>query len=145
MSQRVDKASTVTYSMHMRKKKIGFIERKERMRSLRATGMSYQNIGNVFGISRQRVHAILSGYQRLQSCARTNGWYAYIKNGIFMRDSHQCQKCGTNKKLIIHHIDGDARNNGLRNLVTLCPPCHAKLHSALRLLEEVDKGGLITE
>ena len=28
---------------------------------------------------------------------------------------------------LIHHIDGDPRNNGINNLVLLCPNCHSKV------------------
>lgn len=38
-------------------------------------------------------------------------------------------KCGrTPKKILIHHIDGNRRNNLLSNLKPLCPSCHVKLH-----------------
>lgn len=41
-----------------------------------------------------------------------------------------CEKCGTDKKLEIHHIDRDWSNNDLSNLKTLCRTCHAKQHHA---------------
>lgn len=35
-----------------------------------------------------------------------------------------CEKCGTNKRLQIDHIDGNTSNNNPENLMTLCHPCH---------------------
>lgn len=51
------------------------------------------------------------------------------------RDNYTCQRCGTNEKLHIHHIDGRGtttprceRNNALDNLQTLCCSCHTTVH-----------------
>ncbi len=41
-----------------------------------------------------------------------------------------CQVCGaTNRRLHVHHIDGNGLNNNLDNLITLCVPCHRRAHS----------------
>jgi hypothetical protein len=60
---------------------------------------------------------------------------------ILRRDRHRCFCClapdaalgGSDPEsrrglFHIHHIDGDFTNNAIRNLVTLCPLCHACLH-----------------
>ncbi len=58
------------------------------------------------------------------------------------RDNWECQECGMsqeqsivlfNRKLVLHHIDGQGRNSedknhNLDNLITLCPRCHGKIH-----------------
>jgi len=52
------------------------------------------------------------------------------------RDGFKCVKCGNNKSPHVHHIDNNGtgkemnqRNNSLENLVTLCNPCHMKVHA----------------
>lgn len=70
-------------------------------------------------------------------------------NRIFAlnRDNWTCQKCGmTNEEhrikfgraISVDHIDGNGRhskvkNNSLKNLITLCLPCHTKKDNARRL------------
>jgi 5-methylcytosine-specific restriction endonuclease McrA len=52
------------------------------------------------------------------------------------RDGYTCQSCGASPDYLeVHHIDGRGsmlpvaeQNNDLTNLVTLCGPCHAKVH-----------------
>jgi hypothetical protein len=71
----------------------------EQMRELRQAGCSYGSIGAVYGVSRQRIHQLV-----------------------------KCQQCGATSNLIVHHLDGNNRNNDVANLVTLCNPCHLGLH-----------------
>lgn len=50
---------------------------------------------------------------------------------IFENNSfeYKCSLCGeTNKKLDIHHIDGNYKNNNIENLEYLCRSCHMKQH-----------------
>lgn len=56
------------------------------------------------------------------------------KPQIRERDGNQCVACESPNNLHVHHIDMDATNNRWRNLVTLCMPCHMKLHGADRSL-----------
>ena len=56
-----------------------------------------------------------------------------IREKILQRDNFQCQICGNEEKLCVHHIDGtnylkSNTNNDLENLITLCKSCHSKLH-----------------
>ena len=99
------------------------------MLELKVAGYSYGDIGKLYNISRQRVHQLISGYGRnLKRLNRHNGNYWKLHNMILSRDNHICQKCGSNEKPIVHHIDGDDNNNELANLITLCAKCHLNLH-----------------
>jgi len=57
-----------------------------------------------------------------------------LKEAIRKRDNYTCQECGVRqdemcsylKKLDVHHIDYDKRNNDPINLISLCRGCHAK-------------------
>jgi hypothetical protein len=39
-----------------------------------------------------------------------------------------CERCGIDKNLDVHHIDHNPLNNDLDNLKTLCDSCHTKTH-----------------
>lgn len=52
-----------------------------------------------------------------------------LKQQIRDRDKHTCQECGFNeekldRKLSIHHIDYNKKNNNQNNLISLCRSCH---------------------
>jgi len=54
-----------------------------------------------------------------------------LKEKIRKRDNHTCQDCGkiqkeNDKKLDVHHIDGNDTNNIEKNMITLCQSCHWK-------------------
>jgi 5-methylcytosine-specific restriction endonuclease McrA len=105
------------------------VNRTERMSELRSKGYGYGKIGKLFGISRQRVHQILSGYKDPEA----------IRSGIYdnrdillSRDNNQCQICHGSENLIIHHIDKDDHNNNWDNLIVLCNRCHLELHRPKR-------------
>ncbi len=107
------------------------MNRKESMQGLRSKGLSYGQIGKLWGISRQRVHQILSGYENNLKAIRENGWYGTMRLIVLERDNHKCTKCGGSNNLLIHHIDGDDNRNRENNLVTLCHSCHAFIHKEL--------------
>ncbi len=50
------------------------------------------------------------------------------------RDNYHCQKCdiGGEDDLLVHHIDRNKKNNKSFNLLTVCLPCHAKIHNNYR-------------
>lgn len=103
--------------------------RKANMLRLKELGYSYGAISQLYGISRQRVHQIISGYSKnLKRVSRHNGCYWKIYNMVLNRDSHICQKCGSDEKVIVHHIDSNDDNNEIANLITLCNKCHLDLH-----------------
>lgn len=58
-----------------------------------------------------------------------------LKESIRKRDNYICQECGktqeqnlkeVDRKLEVHHIDGDDTNNVLKNMIALCKSCHSK-------------------
>ncbi len=54
-----------------------------------------------------------------------------LKEAIRSRDNRKCQICNKSevdegRKLSVHHIDYDKRNNDPKNLITLCLLCHQK-------------------
>ena len=108
------------------------------MATLREQGLSYQDIGVLFNISRARVHQVLSGYTLLNGSK--NGWYGKIKAQVLERAEGHCQICGKQKELIIHHIDGNDETNSLRNLIAVCRTCHAVMHRKNRTCKDYDVG-----
>lgn len=47
----------------------------------------------------------------------------------FEKYGRRCKMCGTQKGQIdIHHIDGNHRNNDIKNLTVLCASCHGITH-----------------
>jgi 5-methylcytosine-specific restriction endonuclease McrA len=45
------------------------------------------------------------------------------KNLILVRDNFTCQKCHSNSKLTVYHINRDPLNSNPSNLITLCEDC----------------------
>jgi hypothetical protein len=55
----------------------------------------------------------------------------FLKEGVRKRDDYVCQECNKTqeelkRKLYIHHIDYDKKNNRNLNLISLCLKCHAR-------------------
>lgn len=52
------------------------------------------------------------------------------RHQVFRRDGYKCQDCGSNLRLIAHHLC--LRKKGgtdlIENLITLCDSCHKKRH-----------------
>jgi len=55
-------------------------------------------------------------------------WNNMLKRRIMERDNFRCEKCGTNRGLLVHHIDEDKQNCNPDNLITCCRSCHSKIH-----------------
>lgn len=51
-----------------------------------------------------------------------------ISHEIMQRDGQKCKMCGKRSDLIVHHIDKNKQNDTVTNLITLCRPCHTKVH-----------------
>ena len=56
--------------------------------------------------------------------------WAYKRNLVLERDNHQCKRCGSTRKLAVHHLSGYnlLPNEPIACLVTLCSKCHQKQH-----------------
>lgn len=59
-----------------------------------------------------------------------------LKELIRKRDNYTCQECGKtqeqnlkehDRKLDVHHIDGNDTNNIEENMITYCRKCHRKI------------------
>lgn len=62
-------------------------------------------------------------------CAKA---FREMRRLVLARDQHSCVFCGeTNKKLHVHHLDGNPTNNAAANLVTLCALHHKRIHAAM--------------
>jgi 5-methylcytosine-specific restriction endonuclease McrA len=66
---------------------------------------------------RPRLRLDLAAYQRLREQA-------------LARDGWRCQFCGSVAGVEVHHIEPRSRlgNDREDNLITLCTPCHRKVH-----------------
>lgn len=64
------------------------------------------------------------GISFLPYCQRFN---KILKTAIKDRDNHTCQLCGTNKKLMVHHIHYD-KENCYPDLITLCNSDNSKVN-----------------
>lgn len=56
------------------------------------------------------------------------GWED-IRLPILARDRYQCQICGIDNGLTVHHKNMDRTINTDDNLITLCWDCHKKVHN----------------
>lgn len=57
------------------------------------------------------------------------------KDALLDEYDHRCAVCGGDRPQV-HHIDEDASNNDLRNLLPLCPNCHLRdQHNPTRKVE----------
>jgi hypothetical protein len=62
-----------------------------------------------------------------------SGWREAHAEARKLRKRVACETCGaTNKRLHVHHEDGDWSNNELSNLKVLCGACHARVHMRVR-------------
>lgn len=43
-------------------------------------------------------------------------------------DVSECEICGSQRYLVVHHIDKNRKNNARENLVKVCRSCHSKIH-----------------
>ena len=60
-----------------------------------------------------------------------------LKEEVRKRDHRKCVDCGISerslrKRLSIHHVDGNKKNNTMDNLISLCLSCHYKRELSLK-------------
>ncbi len=60
-----------------------------------------------------------------------SGEWRKLRSVILQRDNFTCQYCGYHSKKyqIVHHIDGNPKNNSHENLVIICQMCNLVEHS----------------
>ncbi len=56
--------------------------------------------------------------------------YKNLRHQVLRRDGWRCQSCGTISNLEVHHQEFRSHSGGDSedNLITLCAPCHARVH-----------------
>jgi hypothetical protein len=76
-------------------------------------------------------HPNWKGDDYLRTDYRGPNW-RFLRVQILERDNYTCQHCGATDRLVVHHIElySINKNNNPRNLITLCMPCHWKVHFA---------------
>lgn len=61
---------------------------------------------------------------------KTGAAWQQARQETLERDGYRCQNCGATERLNVHHVQawhpGD--DHALGNLVTVCVPCHVRLH-----------------
>lgn len=112
---------------------------KDKIIELRDKGLSYEQIGRLLGLSKQRIFQI---YQ--QTTLNRDRTIQSIFKIVKTRDGYKCQwgeKCVRKSyppnKMVIHHIDFNEQNNNIKNLITLCPSCHTYFH--LHMADRIDR------
>lgn len=94
-------------------------ERNRRIREEAAKGRTYQDIGDEFGISRQRVDQIM---KPVRARARMRLTHALASGDIERAD--QCSRCGDEGDIQAHHPDYDRP----LEVEWLCVSCHVEEH-----------------
>ena len=51
-----------------------------------------------------------------------------------------CEKCGSNTNMMLHHKDGNRKNNKKSNLQWLCGSCHNKVHNRVKNIKWMREG-----
>ena len=60
---------------------------------------------------------------------KDGGNWGYKDYRIYQKlKKNKCEKCGSKKRLIMHHKDENTRNSNLKNIITWCKKCHHKFH-----------------
>ena len=97
---------------------------KDKVIEMREIGLTYERIGQLFGISKQRVEQIHKKKSYLP-------YYGPERKVVMIRDGNKCAICDLTEKLVVHHID-KMEGNSLKNMITLCTQCHHRVHSKPR-------------
>ena len=68
---------------------------------------------------------IPTGYH--QDKEHNNNWKGGVEYRYLVK-IEKCEKCGSKKNLLVHHIDENRMHNVKENLMVLCKKCHQNLH-----------------
>ena len=78
-------------------------------------------------------------------------WKGGVSDGYFARKTggynlppDECPDCQQVKKLEVHHLNGNHRDNGLSNLIKLCRKCHMKRDGRLESLRNGSRKAIAT-
>jgi hypothetical protein len=94
--------------------------------------LSYQEVGKIVGLSKQRVSQIYhnrADKRKPRTTKLRNGYMLSSDGKKIQRKA--CVLCGSREKVQVHHIDGSPENNLARNLLTVCSFCHMRLHGLI--------------
>ena len=93
---------------------------KQEMLELRLDGLPYELIAQRAGISRQRVHQLLSPPK-------------HIRDFLITKNKGVCQICGiyVGKNGHVHHPFDEEHYEDIDNLMFLCSSCHRRQHIGL--------------
>lgn len=100
--------------------------------------LSFEQIGEILGLTRARIYQIY----RYETARHT---YASSKRAVKRRDGKHCKICNVQPKILHTHHIGDSADHSIKNLISLCPACHAKMHKyerTIKKLKVVDKSPL---
>jgi 5-methylcytosine-specific restriction protein A len=83
---------------------------------------------------KKREQAKTREYDQKRGSATQRGYNAHWQK-VRLRKLKQnplCQKCENfpifRKADLVHHIDGNSKNNAMENLMSVCTACHEKIH-----------------
>lgn len=82
---------------------------------------------------------------RRRSKGRDASLQAARGRGRYRVDVDECARCGhdgSDKRLEVHHIDGDPYNNAMGNLEVLCTTCHKAHHVRVRARKKKQPAGI---
>jgi len=101
-------------------------EKERILRRLFFQYVSYERIAQKLGTSKNTIYKWVKGLG-LKRDYRT---IRAIRKQL-IREVGKCERCGYNRVkdiLLLHHKDGNRRNNMRENLIIICPTCHEEIH-----------------
>ena len=91
------------------------------------SGKNYKEIAKIAGVNPSSISRKLTKNGFKKHPERKNYRWIALNNNKKM----ECKKCKINEYpqiLVVHHLDGNRKNNKKENLCVLCPNCHAIAH-----------------
>ena len=100
------------------------LNKKELVRIYDKT-QSYAKTARIMGVSRQRIHQLLTNYHNTGRESRNTRYRVLL-------DGKKCSICLFAFAVILHHKDGSNRNDNIDNLQAVCRKCHKILHMKIK-------------